>query len=163
MDAINATPLSNNGREYWVPLLGLAAQEVFASMLASQVVSSPEPIAEAEPLNITAMVGLAGHLCGILTVKSSEKAATLMCSKMLGIEASQAGPQMYDAVGEVCNMIAGNFKNKIAGMNDATMLSVPTVIIGDSYSLHSLTDSGRIGINLLFEGLPLIVSLEVHS
>jgi hypothetical protein len=48
-------------------------------------------------------------------------------------------------------------------MGDSCMLSVPTVITGADYNLHALTDSGKVGIPLLFEGLPLIVSIEVHS
>lgn len=32
---------------------------------------------------------------------------------------------MADALGEVCNMVAGNFKNKIAGLAEGGMLSPP--------------------------------------
>jgi CheY-specific phosphatase CheX len=83
--------------------------------------------------------------------------------KNAGRGAGEAKPEMWDAVGEVCNMIAGNFKNKIPGMGDGCMLSVPTVITGTDYSLHALADSGKIEVHLLFEELPLIVSIEVHS
>lgn len=82
---------------------------------------------------------------------------------MLNVDVEQAGPEMWDALGEVCNMIAGNFKNKIAGVGDGCMLSVPTVITGRDYSLHALTASDKIQVNLMFERHPLIVSLEVHS
>ena len=87
----------------------------------------PEPPAE-QRLDITAMVGLAGQLCGVLTVRCNSKSASRMASEMLGIEADPAGPEMWDAVGEVCNVTAGNFKNKITGLGDGCMLSVPTVI-----------------------------------
>jgi len=152
----------SNERESWPPLLGLAAREVFESMLGSSLEPGPDSFNE-EEFDITAMVGLAGRICGILTLRCTVEAATLMSSKMLGIDAAEAGPQMYDAFGEVCNMVAGNFKNKIAGIDDATMLSVPTVITGADYSLRALTDSGKIEINLLFESFPLIISLQVHS
>jgi len=45
-----------------------------------------------------------------------------------GVEAEKVGPEISDALGEVCNMIAGNFKNKISGLSEGCMLSVPTVI-----------------------------------
>ena len=109
------------------------------------------------------MVGLAGRLCGILTVRCSAKSAAQMASKMLGIDPDQAGPERWDAVGEVCNMIAGNFKNKISGLGDGCMLSVPTVITGADYSLHSLADNGPIRATMLFEGEPVVLALEVHS
>jgi len=70
---------------------------------------------------------------------------------------------MWDAAGEVCNMVAGNFKNKIAGLGDGCMLSVPTVITGTDYNMHSLADSGKLRANMVFEGSPLLISLEIHS
>jgi chemotaxis protein CheX len=131
-------------------------------MLGSDLVPATEPFSE-EVLDITSMVGLAGQICGVMTVRCPIQSAVLMASKMLGVDAEQAGPEMWDAVGEVCNMIAGNFKSKITGMGDGCMLSVPTVITGADYTLHALTDSGKTEVQLAFEGLPFVVSLEVHS
>lgn len=162
MKAMNPNLVANESRKSWMPILELAAREVFETMLGSQLTSSPDSFEE-QLLDITSMVGLAGQICGVLTVRCTANSAVLMASKMLGVDASEAGPEMWDAVGEVCNMIAGNFKNKIAGMGDGCMLSVPTVITGADYSLHALADSGKIATHLLFEGLPLILSIEVHS
>jgi chemotaxis protein CheX len=70
---------------------------------------------------------------------------------------------LWDAIGEICNMIAGNFKNKLTGLSDRCLLSVPTVITGGDYSFHSLADSGALEVTMLFENQPIQVSLEVHS
>lgn len=105
----------NVGREFWLPTLQLAMQEVFELMLACPLQVPQEPPTE-EGLDITSMVGLAGQLCGILSVRCSSKSAARMASRMLGIDADKAGPERWDAVGEICNMVAGNFKNKIAGL-----------------------------------------------
>jgi hypothetical protein len=43
------------------------------------------------------------------------------------------------------------------------MLSVPTVITGTDYNLRSLTDSAAVEVRFLFESMPLIITLEVHS
>jgi len=162
MNSIDPNPTASQNRQSWIPLLELAAGEVFERMLGSQLTSAPDSFAE-DALDVTSMVGLAGQICGVLTVRCSADSAVLMASKMLGVEVSQAGQELWDAVGEVCNMIAGNFKNKIAGMGNGCMLSVPTVITGADYSMHALADSAKIETHLLFEGLPLIVSIEVHS
>ena len=53
-----------------------------------------------------------------------------MASKMLEVEEDKTGSELADAMGEICNMVAGNFKNKIAGLSAGCMLSVPTVITG---------------------------------
>ena len=64
---------------------------------------------------------------------------------------------------EVCNMIAGNFKAKLAGMGNHCMLSVPTIITGGDYRLHSLADGGTIEVMLEFEKSLLWITLELHS
>lgn len=42
------------------------------------------------------------------------------------------------------------------------MLSVPTVITGTEYSLHSMVNDEMHTV-LLFEGDPVVLSLEVHN
>jgi chemotaxis protein CheX len=145
----------------WAPLLEMAAQEVFELMLSCKLTVPENPV-DFNP-DITAMVGLAGQLCGVMSIRCDHKSAGLMASKMLGIEVDKAGPEMCDAFGEVCNMVAGNFKNKISGLGDGCMLSVPTVITGTDYNLRSLTDSAGIEVKLLFEGRPVTITLEIHS
>lgn len=149
------------GRDTWLPTLRVAIQEVFDLMLGSPLETPVEPPSEAG-LDITSMVGLAGELCGILTVRCRTKSAARMASLMLGVEPDQANQEMCDAIGEVCNMVAGNFKNKIPGLGDGCMLSVPTVITGSEYNLHSMVNE-EIHAVFLFEGEPVLVSLEVHN
>ena len=162
MNLTNSNLVASEIHESWAPLLALAASEVFSTMLGTNLVPAREPFAE-QDLDISSIVGLAGQVCGVITLRCSADAATLMAVKMLGVDAREAGPQISDAVGEVCNMIAGNFKSKIAGMGDGCMISVPTVITGGDYALRALANSGRTNIHFLFEELPLIVSIEVHS
>jgi CheY-specific phosphatase CheX len=75
----------------------------------------------------------------------------------------QANQQVWDAIGEICNMVAGNFKNKLTGLSDKYMLSVPTVITGGDYTVHSLADAGTMEIVMTFENSPVLIALEVHS
>jgi chemotaxis protein CheX len=162
MNAIRPNPAARVGRGSWPALLDLSTREVFVVMLGSQLAEPVEPFS-GEGIDVTSMVGLAGEMCGVMSVRCSAQAAALMASKMLGVETGTTAPEMWDALGEICNMIAGDFKHKIAGLGDSCMLSVPTVISGRDYTLHSMTDSGKFEINLLFEGLPLIVALEIHE
>jgi chemotaxis protein CheX len=147
--------------ESWTPLLELATREVFEIMLGCKL-EKPEALL-AVPLEFTAMVGLAGELRGVLTLRCTSKSAAVMASKMLGLEPDAVGEQMWDATGEIANMIAGNFKNKLTGMGDRCVLSVPTVITGSDYNCHSLTDSGALDVSFVFENAPIHVGLEIHS
>jgi chemotaxis protein CheX len=82
---------------------------------------------------------------------------------MLGADDLSVGENVQDAFGEVCNMIAGSFKAKIAGLADGCALSVPTVISGKDYALHSLANGERYEVIFSFEGNPLSVTLDLHS
>jgi chemotaxis protein CheX len=158
---VNETLAGNGRHEDWTPLLELAAREVFEVMLGCQLaVSATE---EEVRLDTTSMVGLAGQLCGLLSLRCDGKSAALMASKMLGVEPDKVGPEMSDALGEVSNMVAGNFKNKISGLSEGCVLSVPTVITGTDYRLHSQADSLGVEVRLLFEGMPIIISLQIRS
>ena len=157
-----ADGITRPATETWLPQLELAAREVFEIMLGTKLRTQPAG-ADAVPADLTAMVGLAGQLCGVLTLRCSSQSAALMASRMLGLEVKESDGQMWDAVGEIANMIAGNFKNKLTGMADRCMLSVPTVITGSDYSCRSMADTGPLEVTLLFDGSPLTLALEIHS
>ena len=161
MNSSNEVLAVGNKQEGWCALLELAAREVFQLMLASDLTA---PTAEITvPDEVTSMVGLAGQLCGVLSVRCDEKSATLMTSKMLGVEIDEAGADMSDALGEICNMVAGNFKNKITGLGDGCMLSPPTVITGSDYTTYTAGEKPALEVRLLFEAMPIVISLEIHS
>lgn len=161
MTTTNSRPLITMNQKAWSPVLEVAAQEVFERMLGGQLTFVHDSFGQ-DSLDVTSMVGLAGQICGVFSLRCAAGTALLMASRMLGVDAAAAGPEMWDAVGEVCNMVAGNFKNKIAGMSEGCMLSVPTVIVGSNYNLHAPTDSGKVEAHFLFEGQHLVVSMEVH-
>ncbi len=106
--------LAADGRhEDWLPVLEMAAREVFELMLGCTLGMQDTPEAA---LGFTSMVGLAGKLCGVLSLHCDGKSAAVITSKMLGIEVKAVGEGTSDALGEICNMVAGNFKNKISGL-----------------------------------------------
>lgn len=162
MNSAQQNGTSADARESWAAVLELAAREVFSLMLGVELTSAAEPVSE-EGLTMTSMVGLAGTLCGLLSFRCSSRSAALMASKMLGIEVDSNRDEMQDAAGEVCNMVAGNFKNKIAGLGDGCQLSVPTVITGEDYSLRTLSNDCTIDSKFLFEGFPVIFSIRLNN
>jgi chemotaxis protein CheX len=145
----------------WGPLLELAGREVFELMLGTPVSAPPEDTPT--EIDITAMVGLAGQLCGVMSVRCKRETAAKMAGKMLGSEPLPDSQEVQDAFGEIGNMIAGNFKHKITGAAGNCMLSVPTVISGSDFSVHSLADADAYEVTLLFEGKPFVITLEIHS
>ncbi len=152
--------ITRSHEENWLPVLELAIEEVFEIMLGCRV----KPVAQAErkPTNeFTAMIGLAGALCGVLTVCCDAKTAGQIATKMLG-DTAKSAEEVGDALGEICNMIAGNFKNKLAGTDARCMLSVPSIISGGEYSLHSMADGNSVETVVLFEEALVAVRLQLQ-
>jgi chemotaxis protein CheX len=161
MNSTNPALAAEKQHQDWLPFLEFATREVFEMMLGSQL-TTPEA-AHTARFNVTAVVGLAGKLSGVIGVRCQEKAAALMASRMLGVDLEKVGPELSDALGEVCNMVAGNFKNKISGLGDGCMLSPPSVITGEDYTVHTRPPMPTLEVNLLFEGMPLLITLHLHS
>jgi chemotaxis protein CheX len=152
----------STSRDGWRKELAKATAEVFEIMLGTSLGNAIEgsPHIDAD---FTAMVGLAGSLCGVVGLRASSESARRMAAKMLGLEEVGMGDNVLDAFGEVCNMIAGSFKARIAGLADGCALSVPTVISGRDYALHALANGERFEVAFSFEGNPLFVTLDLHS
>src|SRR5271154_1170832 len=92
----------------WKSIMECAALEVFELMAGVRLELLPsagDPRGEQ-----TAMVGMAGALCGMASVRCSRATAGKLASLMLGGDAASNPSLARDALGELCNMVAGNFK-----------------------------------------------------
>ena len=121
------------------------------------------PAAVAENDEFTALVGLAGSLCGMLSIRCANQSARIMASLMLGMPPEEVNDDSWDALGEVANMIAGNFKGKLSGIGNHCMLSVPTIIVGSDYETRSLGPGKTLQAVFEFDSKPLWVTLELHD
>jgi len=164
-DTTTSVPASTHEQraEEWRRRLFEASAEVFEMMVGVSVTQQEQAPDGAS--DVTAMVGLAGALCGVLSIRCGTASAASIASKMLGEpeQSEECVEQQLDALGEICNMVAGNFKARIEGLREKCMLSVPTVITGQDYALHSLADNDRLEVTLLFQGSPIVLRLEIHG
>jgi chemotaxis protein CheX len=146
----------------WKTILEYAAIEVFEMMAGARLellsTSAEDPAGDR-----TAMVGMAGALCGMVTIRCSSMVASKLTSLMLGGTASSSPATVGDALGELCNMVAGNFKSKISHLADHCMLSVPTVISGADYYLQATSSTESFQLPLKYESEMVWVSLTVHE
>ncbi len=86
-----------------------------------------------------------------------------MAGKMLGMPPEEVDSDSWDALGEIANMIAGNFKGKLSGVGNHCMLSVPTIIVGTDYGLVRSPEATPSRLIFHFDGKPLWVTLELHE
>jgi hypothetical protein len=106
--------------ENWLPVLELAVEEVFEIMLGCRIKPLAKEDRPSTSGEFTAMVGLAGAMCGILTFSCNPQTAREVAKCMLGPEIADSEEQVSDALGEICNMIAGNFESGSAQMKSAS-------------------------------------------
>lgn len=146
-------------RSDWPAILRDTAIEVFGTMAGATVTLADANVPVLA--HITGMVGIAGPLSATFSLRCSLLSATKIASQMLGVSMEEAKEQKCDAVGEICNIVAGYFKAKI-GLGDRCMLSVPTVLTGKDYRIHSRVENVRIDIPLLHESEPIWIALEIR-
>jgi chemotaxis protein CheX len=147
--------------EGWREVLRDATSEVFSMMVGAEITPCESAALPLLP-NVTGTVGIAGAISAIFTLRCSIDSATKIASQMLGVSTDDAVSQKCDAVGEVCNIVAGHFKAKI-GLGDKCMLSVPTVITGGDYRIHPLAGGERLELPLLYEGEPVWITLDIRK
>jgi chemotaxis protein CheX len=173
MAAINSTgkPEIVAPRSAWWELLRNATVEVFSIMVGVALVLPQLPDGSAIDLNpaesvvlaqVTGMVGIAGAVRAVLSLRCSERTATKIAAQMLGIPEEEADQQKADAIGEVCNMIAGHFKH-IIGVSGECTLSVPTVVMGAHYAIHCLEEGERLEFPAIFEGETMSITLDIRG
>jgi chemotaxis protein CheX len=102
-----------------------AVSEVFALMLRHHCVLVAHP--KAIVTGISASILFSGTLEGQCTVHVSIPTADRITDALLGTEGDWDDEMLDDAVGELCNMIAGGWKSRLGPPASVCRLSVPTV------------------------------------
>ena len=124
-------------------------QTVFKSMVFMDVRGEKFDGAISIPdKHLTAMVGFAGAYMGLAAIHCSEKFARRVGGSMLSLEEDKLSHEdIRDALGEIANMIAGHYKARLAEkvhtQEQVFEQSVPSVICGDDYQTHAVTDAPR--------------------
>ena len=86
--------------------------------------------------SVTAVVGFGGVLSGACVFRSSAPVAMRIAAQMTGMHFDAVDDTVQDAIGEICNMLAGTWKGKVPDLAAHCGLSVPAVISGRDYRLH---------------------------
>jgi chemotaxis protein CheX len=118
-----------------------ATSEVFSTMLGSEVEALDvhfDDACLAMSEGVTAVVGIAGPWVGNGMISCSSAFACRLCELFLMTEAPEVNDEVLDAVGELANMVVGNFKTAAEGIVGPLGLSVPTVIYGQNFTSKSL-------------------------
>lgn len=132
-----------------------AAADVFSTMLGLEIANEREYMDQAAPTvsdGVMAFVGIAGTWTGAGVISCSAAFACRICNQLLMSEAASVNEEVLDAVGEVANMIIGNFKTMIEERLGPLGLSIPTVIYGRNFTSRSLGTNSWIVLPFSSEG-----------
>ena len=145
----------------WPAALRETAAKVFSIMTGEGIDFDPNSPALAG-IQTTGVVGIAGAVRANFIVRCSASTACRLASQMLGIPLDDPGAEKAscDALGEICNVLAGDFKSRI-GYGFACMLSVPTVIRGADYRFRSPVLFDTMDLCFSFGGQPISVTVEI--
>jgi len=126
--------------EQIVEYVRTAAADVFSTMLGMEIESSPGYLDKTDPAvsdGVLAFIGLAGPWAGAGAISCTANFACQICAALLMTESRAVNEEVLDAVGEVTNMIIGNFKTLAEQHLGPLGLSIPTVIYGHNFTSRS--------------------------
>jgi len=139
--------------------LDRATDEVFSTMMG--VGCSPAQSESGTGQGtLSAVIGLAGALSGSLVLQTSGEAAMRIAERMMGTAPDEVDAMVRDAIGEVCNMVAGAWKGFDPALASGCLLSTPTVVAGTSYELFSQRAPVRIERSYRFEKMTFVITLS---
>jgi chemotaxis protein CheX len=139
-----------------------AVDEVFRLMMGVPCAPGEESVPE-DRETITAVIGLAGAMSGACTMRCGQQTALRMAECMVGIRPEEMDATVKDAIGEVCNMVAGAWKGRHAVLAAGCMLSTPAVVTGTNYQLHMQRPEFRVDRSYQFEEHTVSISLICES
>lgn len=129
------SPLSPFNIEY----ADASVMEVFRVALGFEIVAVQTSNLDQGPCGIderTAIVGFSGAMRGSFQVRINSSAVRSIASAMLdGASVEEDDDSTDDALGEICNMIAGGWKNAVPAFSECA-LTPPTVISGHNYKVR---------------------------
>jgi chemotaxis protein CheX len=142
-----------------------ATKEVFSTMVAMEVADCypiSEPVTRFH-CSITGMVGMAGSYTGVLSIHCPALLAMKITSNMLGMEVEEVGEDVSDALGEIANMLGGHVKQVLSKGGLDLNLSIPTVISGETYTIHTTDNDDCVVIPFQYDEEKFLVGLNLKK
>ena len=140
--------------------VGSIVQTIFSTMLDLPV----EVVEEHQPAlgdRVTSSVYLEGNWNGAVAMQCSREQACQFAAQFLCIDApAEVNDDVRDVMGEIANMIGGNFK---ATMGADVRLSLPSVIDGSDYEIRVCGSATREEVWFSCEGGEFCVSVLTNQ
>ncbi len=119
---------------YINPFIG-SIKHVFKTMLETEILISKPRLKERDEqaADVSAIIGFSGEATGSVALCFPLKTGVKTASKFADAEITQQSPEFADALGELANMVAGQAKAQLEGLNIS--VSLPRVVAGRDLQL----------------------------
>lgn len=88
------------------------------------------------PRDISGVLKMEGDVSGSAAVSFSETSILAIVSAMFGEEMTEVNEEINDAVGEICNMIAGHVTTKMTEMDKSVKVKLVKVNLEQGHSIE---------------------------
>jgi chemotaxis protein CheX len=137
------------------------AKEVFETMIFMSLEQCADGGASPAADGLLGTITFRGGLEGCVGICFSSACAKSVAVNMLGMEpgAEISESEIYDAVGEVTNMIMGSFKARIIESVGDVQVSIPSVICGNRLDTVMLDGQERVCVPVMLDEHVALLSL----
>jgi CheY-specific phosphatase CheX len=119
-----------------------------AAIGASRFTTGQRPVA--------VLVGLVGRNSGSVTISMSERAMLFVAGRLLGEEQPTPSDATLDAIMEIGNQVAGSIKENLKDTSfDVQVISVPSLILGASYSVRFARGLSTLSVDFEIGEIPI--------
>ena len=94
--------------------------------------------------DVSSIIGITGDAVGTLAISFSEACICDICSRMLGESYTEVCQDIFDAVGEITNMISGVARTYMEKDGMAVYAAIPSVVYGKNHTINHILKSPSI-------------------
>ena len=144
------------------PLVETAVSDVFRTMLNlnARLEVANGALARSGP-HIASSVGFTGRMTGVIFLYTTNHFARRVTGGLLGLQDREIdGDEIVnDAMGELANMVVGNIKSRLCDRGLPCVLTIPSIVRGDHFTIESVTSSERRLLSFQCEDHQLLVEV----
>jgi len=147
-------------------LIGNCVTDVFGTMLS--MVVEPQiagPMKSNGDAQIASAVGFSGRMTGVVYLYTSAKFGRKIAATMLGLTESEVGGDdiVNDVMGEIANMVVGNFKSGLCDRGYNCALTIPSIVRGSNFTIEPISNTERRVYQFRCQDRPLVVELLLKA
>ena len=147
-------------------LISAAVTEVFSTMLNMQMLAVPaDECVFAGESQIASAVGFTGRLSGVAYLYTTTRFAGRITRGLIGLDATEVATDemVNDAMGEMANMVVGQFKSRLVDRGYPCVMTIPSIVRGSQFGIEAVSETNVDRLGFRSNGNLLLVELLLRG